>query len=134
MEHPVPKVASPTLSHLLFSSTWRLNFLLPEIVLELVSHPPASSSLPTSLLLSNLLSLLWYLCFSLSLYFLACTSVFISRLLCSYSHTSLCFFTFVLFSVGLTLMFSEKHTEVTTGSSGKKLTIWQTAEGLTCLR
>lgn len=36
------------------SGIWRLNCLLPEIVLELVSHPPASSWLPVSLLFSNL--------------------------------------------------------------------------------
>ena len=46
------------------SGIWRLNSLLPEIVLEFVSHSQASSWLPPSLPLSNLISLLWYLCFS----------------------------------------------------------------------
>ena len=45
--------------------TKQAKFPVPEIILELVSCSPGSSWLPTSLLLSNLLSLLWCLCFSL---------------------------------------------------------------------
>lgn len=85
----------------------RLNSLLPEIVLELVSHPPGSQPpccFPT-----------YYLCFvicaSLCLCSSFCGSLSLSQSLDPHSSTGLSFSTFVLFSVSLILTFNEKHTE-----------------------
>ena len=66
VEHPVPTIASPSQRSPCPGPTPKqAKFPVPEIVLGLVSCSPVSSWLPTSLLLSNLLSLLWCLCFSL---------------------------------------------------------------------
>lgn len=104
MEHPDLKAASPALSYPL-PGIWRLKSLLPEIGLKLVSPPSflLTPYLPAAFqpIIPTLVSLLLFMFACLDL----CTFPGL------YPYASMSLFTLVLFSVGLLLMFSEKHTE-----------------------
>lgn len=86
------------------SGIWRLNSLLPEIVLELVSHPPGSQ--PPCCFVT------YYLCFIICASLCLCSSLRQSLYLSLHPCPSagLYFSTFVL-SVNLILTFNEKHME-----------------------
>lgn len=106
VDYPIPKVTStPSLSH--------LEAQFPPVRDSFgVGIPPPGHLLAPNLPaafqpnISDLVSVLLFVSIVL-----AWNSVFISRFLHLYSPTGLCFSTFVLFSMGLILMFNEKPTE-----------------------